>query len=168
MKQLTRTVITEAGELASAVIPSPHAQNRSPLVAITPTSIGSGWYMNAPTVVRFTARILNWAQLPVHALICARMKMTLQATSMAALVVVAAFLCCPGMVAPVEGRALLNLGKLIDHLKGHCPPPAAASDPVPEPYTPSQPDPYYPPPSAVPSADPSPPASYQTPPAGGY
>ncbi|KAG0581178.1 hypothetical protein M758_4G234100 [Ceratodon purpureus] len=102
------------------------------------------------------------------------MKMsTVQAASMTALVVVAVFLCSPGMVAPAEGRALLNIGKIIDHLKGHCPPPA--SDPVPEPYTPSQPEPpivvdpvpYAPYGSSPSPVDPSPPV-YQTPPAGGY
>ncbi|KAG0631663.1 hypothetical protein M758_1G270700 [Ceratodon purpureus] len=65
------------------------------------------------------------------------MKMTLQATSMTVMVV-GALLLCSGMVSPAEGRALLNIGKVIDYLEGFCPPPP--SDAVPAPY--SEPSPY--------------------------
>jgi hypothetical protein len=104
---------------------------------------------------------------------------SLQATAMAVMVV-AAVLLSSGMVAPAEGRALLDIGELIDHLKPDCEP-APDSAAAPAPY--SEPSPlapapaaYEPPPySASPSPvdiapPPSSPASYQTPPApaGGY
>nr|PNR54863.1 hypothetical protein PHYPA_005756 [Physcomitrium patens] len=114
------------------------------------------------------------------------MKMPLQMTSVAVLVL-AAVLCC-GVVAPAEGRALLTIGKLIDHFNANCAPPPESDPLVPEPYAaPSEPESYSspitspapteydptpgyesPPAYASPSQmGPSPPA-YETPPAGGY
>jgi len=111
-----------------------------------------------------------------------------QAISMAVLVVAAMLLVAP---TATEGRALLNLGKLIDHFLD-CPPPPAEEAPAPEPaysapyYSPPDveapaPDAYsvpnapvYQSPPGPPYAD-SPPSPIsepapvnQTPPAGGY
>ncbi|XP_073388654.1 uncharacterized protein [Physcomitrium patens] len=100
------------------------------------------------------------------------MKMATQSKTMAILLI-AAVLCCE-MVAPTEGRALLNIDKLVDHLKAHCPPPsedpvrytAPVLPPNPTEYEPSpeyksppyaaSPSPKYPSPSPVySSSDPS-------------
>nr|PNR33446.1 hypothetical protein PHYPA_025390 [Physcomitrium patens] len=109
------------------------------------------------------------------------MKMPLQMTSVAVLVVTVV-LCC-GVVAPAEGRALLTVGKLIDHFEANCATPPEVDPLVPEPYAaPSDPQSYTSPimspapaeynPTPEYESPPAhaspPPPTYETPPAGGY
>lgn len=113
------------------------------------------WYINPASESLFTTysffpqlhHVLS-SRLLSSALSNMKTMTSLQATS-TAVMVVAAMILGWGMVAPTEGsRALLNLGKLIDHLID-CPPPPAPED------VPVAPEPYN-----APYSDPSPVSSY--------